>query len=171
MPTLHRVRLIRWDGQRLRTDTHSSPQSSGMASLKDETAGDQNDHLKHKSASQSDGGKGNAAAEPKLPSHEVSTICIIVDRFLAFDHIPCRLQQSSKTMPQYSQDNYAKQNTGSERRYSTFAFTSRTFHTSASSLDSKHSADSYFKDVDTSVEDGTRMHKVCASRRLSRQHI
>ena len=39
---------------------------------KQATNGDQNDHLKHKSASSPDSGKGNAAAEPTLPSKQVS---------------------------------------------------------------------------------------------------
>lgn len=40
---------------------------------KQATNADQNDHLKHKSASSPDSGKGNAAAEPTLPSKQAKT--------------------------------------------------------------------------------------------------
>ncbi|EIN06934.1 hypothetical protein PUNSTDRAFT_53382 [Punctularia strigosozonata HHB-11173 SS5] len=76
-------------------DARSSPASSGSASIKDNTAGDQNDHLKHKSMDGEDEGKGNAAPQPTLPSHRTNE------------------GQPSKSVPQYSQDNYSKQNTGS----------------------------------------------------------
>lgn len=43
--------------------------SSPRKPVESDLAGEQNEHLKHKDAESSDSGKGNAASEPHLPSH------------------------------------------------------------------------------------------------------
>ncbi len=115
---------------------------------KDKTYSDQNAHLKHKKAGAPDQGKGNAAKDPKLPSHEVSRVPrvrgIYVCRFEVFqsDTKPSQLQGSSK--PQ-----------------------KRGFHTSARAFEEKgsekHTADSYFKDVDSTEPVNPKVHQVDSS--------
>jgi len=57
---------VRWDGARTQG---TAPQSSRQP--KDESVGgEQNAHLKHKDPKARDSGKGNAAENPKLPSHQ-----------------------------------------------------------------------------------------------------
>ena len=53
------------------------------------TNADQNAHLRHKSGDAPDKGKGNAAPDPKLPSHKVRVICTFFVRNRACpDHAP-----------------------------------------------------------------------------------
>ncbi|TFK94880.1 hypothetical protein K466DRAFT_508657 [Polyporus arcularius HHB13444] len=88
---------------------------------KEHTHSDQNSHLKHKSSPDSpDTGKGNAAEDPKLPSHQMSD----------------------------------KSGTSQQRR---------TFTTSARRFDSKHTAESYFKDIDNSAPSSQKVHQVDSS--------
>ncbi|KAI0722520.1 hypothetical protein C8Q76DRAFT_596036, partial [Earliella scabrosa] len=89
----------------------------------DRTYGDQNAHLNHKSSKGSpDRGKGNAAEDPKLPSHQLDK----------------------------------KTSSGSTKQ-------NRTFSTSASTFEAKHTADSYFKDVDNSPPPSQTTHQVDSS--------
>ena len=67
---------------RVPAKTHGqAPEASRQP--KDKSLADQNDHLKHKSkATSPDSGKGNAARDPKLPSHEVG---FYTDRYVTAD--------------------------------------------------------------------------------------
>ncbi|KAI0355446.1 hypothetical protein OH77DRAFT_1436956 [Trametes cingulata] len=93
---------------------------------KERTNADQNPHLKHQPADTAsasrDHGKGNAAENPTLPSHQ-------------FDKKP---------------------SSGSQQQ--------RSFSTSARRLDEgKHTAESYFKDVDDSPPSSSKVHQVDSS--------
>ncbi|KAI0694391.1 hypothetical protein C8T65DRAFT_666829 [Cerioporus squamosus] len=88
---------------------------------KEATHSEQNPHLKHKSSPDSpDKGKGNAAEDPKLPSHQMS-----------------------------------KKSANSQQQ--------RSFSTTARRLESKHTAESYFKDVDDSAPSSQKTHQVDSS--------
>ncbi|KAI0337944.1 hypothetical protein BDW22DRAFT_1363531 [Trametopsis cervina] len=95
----------------------------GSRKPKESTHADQNSHLKHKSSTGTpDHGKGNAAKNPKLPSHEVA---------------------------------------GSSGKSNS---TKRAFHTSAlRSENAKHTADSYFKDIDDAKPVNPKVHQVDSS--------
>ncbi|KAH9854899.1 hypothetical protein C2E23DRAFT_883451 [Lenzites betulinus] len=91
---------------------------------KEPTHGDQNSHLKHKSADAGpDKGKGNAGENPTLPSH--------------------RSHKKSTSKPKQARE---------------FSTSARRFE-----KDKKHTADSYFKDVDQSPPSSSKTHQVDAS--------
>ncbi|KAI0758167.1 hypothetical protein C8Q74DRAFT_1390841 [Fomes fomentarius] len=90
---------------------------------KDQTYGDQNAHIKHKGSMQSpDPGKGNAADDPKLPSHQLEKKSV-------------------------SRQDHQK----------------RAFSSSARALETKHTAQSYFKDIDNSPARSQKTYQVDGS--------
>lgn len=119
---------------------------TGARQPKENTLLDQNPHLKHATSSKGgkegrDSGKGNAAEEPTLPSHQMNN------------------KREGKSSSGASGNG------------------KRTMHTSAvvrAEGDEKHSADSYFKDVDSSPPLSTKTHLVDggseATHRPNEQH-
>lgn len=111
---------------------------------KERTNADQNPHLKHKPASSAqaspDKGKGNAGENPTLPSYQVRGRV----RRISSCNVLTVLQFDKKS------------SSGSQQK--------RAFSMSARRLeDKKHTADSYFKDVDNTPPASSKTHQVDGS--------
>jgi hypothetical protein len=128
------------------TATHGqAPEASRQP--KEETHGDQNAHLHHKGAAgEPDKGKGNAGENPTLPSH--------------------RVPQTSSNAPDKSSSSHQKRSLHtSARRSESVGNPSADPEQMVGGEDGQgeHSADSYFKDVDTTPSSGGKTHQIDSS--------
>ncbi len=109
----------------------------------EKTNAEQSPHLKHRSASGPGGSsrKGSAAENPTSPSHQVSSLFKLT--IPLFAHVSKFGDKLSKSPAETSAQK-------------------RTFSTSASIWEDKpkHTAESYFKDVDSSPPSSTKTHQV-----------